>query len=154
MLNEEKFPNAYRETYVILKNVNESYINMIPNDLIQYFKKNMNCKYKYTYNPEIEFKDNEMLRETKALLAYIFLNYWATEKQRKVIEAKFKEDIACAEKEKYSYENLFKKSQRKNTLQSNKNNQIEEKNTAMVKYKESFFEKIILKIKSFFINKK
>lgn len=43
----------------------------------------MNKNYDFSINLNIDFvKEQEILYETKAILAYVYLNYWATEDEK------------------------------------------------------------------------
>lgn len=93
MLDTKNCPNAYKEVYVILKSMNEKDFNLIPKDIIQMIEKNMNKEYHFEINENTDFEKIELLRETKAILAYIFMHYWATDEQRKKVNRKFLQDI-------------------------------------------------------------
>ena len=94
MIKVENYPNAYREVYEILKLVPKEDLNKIPAEFLQIVKKNMNKNYDFSINLDIDFvKEQEILYETKVILAYVFLNYWATEDEKRIIRAKFKKDI-------------------------------------------------------------
>ena len=77
------------------------------------------------------YKEQEILYETKAILAYVYLNYWATEDEKRIIRAKFKKDIEEAENKKREIygTDVFKK------IKANSIN--EEINTKVVEYKEN-----------------
>lgn len=109
---DDNYPKAYREVYEILKYVPEEDLSKIPQDLIKTIETNMDKNYTYNIQEEIEFEEQPMLRETRAILAVLYRDYWATEDERARIIEKQKKDIQIAEekkKEEYKYENLFKK---------------------------------------------
>lgn len=108
---EDNYPKAYKEVYEILKYIPKEDFEKIPKDLIETIKNNMDFNYAYQVNEQIEFEQIPMLRETRAILAILYRDYWATQEQKERILQKQKNDIKIAEefaKEKYSYENLFK----------------------------------------------
>lgn len=108
---EDNYPKAYREVYEILKYIPKEDLEKIPKDLIQTIKSNMDSNHTYEVNEYIEFDKQPMLRETKAILAIIYRDYWATDTQKERIVQKQKHDIQKeeeAKKEKYNYDNLFK----------------------------------------------
>lgn len=133
MLKQNNYPNAYKEVYVILNHMSKDDLNLIPNEFINMLKMEMNDDYNFYLENNKKLNEQKLLRETKAILANIFVEYLATSKQRQVIEENWKKDIAKNEEEKklkYSPDQLFK-----NDSASNKNNIKEvQKNTELVKY--------------------
>ena len=82
---------------------------------------------------------------TKAILANIFRDYWATPYQKERIEAKEKYDLNKLEeekREKYNPDNIFKYKEEKVD--------IENTNIPMEIKKETFLEKLISFIKGLF----
>lgn len=99
----ENYPNAYKEVYVILNNMNEKEKSAIPQEFLEMVEAKMNNDYEFQLQENVEFENQTLLRETKAILAYIFLNYWATEDQKTKIEHVFNQDIIEKEEEKGKY---------------------------------------------------
>ena len=120
MIKVENFPNAYKEVYVILNNINEEDLKAIPQSFIDAVQKNMNNDYDFKLDENLDFDEQNILKETKVILAYIFLNYWATEEQKSRIMNKFRQDIINEErsKPKYNPDELFKKNQSQNRRNS------------------------------------
>ena len=150
MIKVSNFPNAYKEVYIILKYVDENDLKLIPKEVINTIETRMNKEHEFEYDVEHGFEEQKILRETKAILSYIFLNYWANEKQKKVIEAQFKKDLEKAEQEKkeiYNTDNIFKNKKEKNTAIQNEQN-IQER--AMIEYKDNLFTRIKNWFKSLF----
>lgn len=107
MLKVENYPNAYKEVYEILKNVDQDDLNKIPKSFIKMIEKRMNKDYNFFIDENIDFvEEQELMLETKTILAYIYLNYWATDDQRETIKAKFKKDIEEAENQKKELYNV------------------------------------------------
>ena len=107
---EDNYPKAYRELYEILKHVSEEDLVKIPQDLIKTIEHNMDKDYAYQLEETLRFEDQIMLRETRALLAVLYRDYWADENERKIIIQKQKYDIQKAEEKKkeiYGSKNLF-----------------------------------------------
>ena len=150
MINVLNFPNAYKEVDTILKYVKEDDLKLIPQEFKDAIKSNMNENHEFEYYTNLEFEQQNILRETKAIFAYIFLNYWADEKQVKEIKEQFRKDIEQNEKEKskiYNTSNLFKnKKETTVDVGATKSNQA-----SIVEYKESVFIKLKKYIKSFFM---
>jgi hypothetical protein len=150
-LSRDNMPNAYKEVHEILKYVGEEEKNSIPESFYNLINAKMNRDYNYTYDAEKEFKDQEMLLETRAILGHIYLKYWADETEKRIIENKLKHDLEKAEEEKrlkYNPNDIFKSV--KQEVTENKDEQLEKEITDLVEVKESFIKKIINKIKEFF----
>ena len=105
----------------------------------------MDNEYDYKLDMTKEFEKQEMSDITKAILANIFRDYWATPYQKERIEAKEKYDLEKLEeekKEKYNPDDIFKKHKEEKAIE-NTNLPIEVK-------KETFFKKLINFIKGLF----
>ena len=101
MVKIENYPNAYKEVHEILKMVPKEDVSKIPKDFMEMIENNMNKEYEFLIDSNIDFlEEQKLMLETRTILAYIFVNYWATEKQREVINKKFKKDIEEAENQK------------------------------------------------------
>lgn len=117
MVETKNFPKAYVEVDEILKCLPQNEYEMIENNFINMIrtKKDNNYTFEIDYSKELE--DQNILKETKTILAYVFLNYLGSEEENKIIKQKFKEDIIHAEEEKkkiYSTE-VFKDRKEPNT---------------------------------------
>ena len=141
--------NAYAEVYTILQELNEEEYNKIPPKVIKTIEANRNEEYEYELDDELELKDQPMLPETKAILFNLFRDYLATPEQKtKIIRMQ----------NEARQKNELKKQQMYNTdvfANKPKENLAEDSNETMqiVEYEESFFKRILNKIKSFFIKK-
>lgn len=94
MVKSENYPNAYKEVYEILKKVPQKDLIKIPKRFIEMIEKNMNKNYEFSIDDNKDFlEEQELMTETKIVLGYIFLNYWATEEQSKNIKQKLRNDI-------------------------------------------------------------
>ena len=139
----------YSEVYSILNLLGESYINKLPISLFNMIKQEKEENYNPKYNPKINLKQQNIKKESLAMIALFHLNYWCTTNEEKnELRALFKanEEKHQAEiREKYNPDNLFKKH---NTESVAKN--VEENKIAMVEYKDSIFKRFINKIKGIF----
>ena len=157
MLKEENYAKAYKEVFEILKYVSKEDLEKIPNTFMQMLQKKMDKNYDFALNLNKEFEEQEMLRETKAILAYIYVNYWCDEKEKKIIKNKFKNDLLkeeIAKQERFSND-VFKNVKKEN-VQNKANSKVKEENKVeenidklqIVPYtKKKFISKIIEKLK-------
>ena len=141
--------NAYTEVYTILQHFNEEEYNKIPPEVINAIEENKNEEYEYELDDELELKDQPMLPETKAILFNLFRDYLATPEQKAKIIRMQSEARQKNELKKQQMYNTDVFASRKNKNFSKPDNETMQ----VVEYKESFFKKILNKIKSFFIKK-
>ncbi len=139
-----KLSRSITEVLEILKHMDKIYIEKLPKKFLKFLQDNQDTSYipKFDYTKKLQ--DCDIQKETKGLLGIIYMKYWSQEKQKKeylqILEnnqKKYQEEI----NEKYNPDNLFKNSK--------KCEENLEENTQMIEYKESVFQKIVLKIKLF-----
>ena len=132
---EDNYQKAYKEILEILKYVPEESVKKIPQEMRDMFEKEQLKTYDFQIDTSKTFEEQELLEETKAILANIFRDYWATPYQKERIEIK----------EKYDPENVFKR----RNIEQEKAKKTKEA-LAVVEYKESIFKKFLSKIKALF----
>lgn len=140
---------AYYEIIEILKFMDKEYVKKLPKKLVTFFKENCAENYSFSINSQIPLKEQKLKEETRAILAMLNLNYWATDEHKQELlqlysqnEKVYQEEL----REKYNYDNLFKN--KNNDTIKEKEDSVE--NLAMVSYKESLFTKIVNRIKKLF----
>lgn len=167
MIKEENYPNAYKEVYVILQEMSKEDRNKIPNSLIEMIENKMNNLYDFKLDPDKTFEEQNLLRETEAILTYIFINYWSTDGQKEEIRQKFRNEILEEENKKgqFDYKSLFR-NKKQEKIQTNqeeidadsvKNDEENKDNNELqlIEYNEpSMISLIIDVIKSFFKRKR
>ena len=105
MIKNENFPNAYTEINEILKFLDNESKSKIPNDFTEMIEKKRNKNYKFEVDETKDLQNQNILRETKVILGYIFLNYLGNDEQKIKIKRTLAEDIKQEEqkkKEKYT----------------------------------------------------
>ena len=140
---------AITEVLEILKNVDNSYTEKLPDKFKRFLNDNKSTSDISKIDFSKELKDLNIRKETKELLGIMYLNYWCNEKKKneyvKLLstnEKKYQEELL----EKYNPDNLFKKrTKQEETIEHTVTNEV-----AMVKYNESLFKKIWNKILSIF----
>lgn len=145
MLNQ-RYAEASVEVLDILSNMNLEDISKIPKSFLKFLNKNASKDYICNLDYSKELKNMGLKQETKELLAVIYKLYLCPEEKKESLqnilvenEQKYQRELM----EKYNPDNMFQKD----------NNEIIDKsddNIQIVKYKESFIQKFLCKIKSFF----
>lgn len=145
---EKKYAKAYTEVLEILKHIPEDEYVKIPKNEIQFYENNCDKTYKYMYNESISVKDQIISKEANAVIVAIYMNYFANEKQKSIINEILKQNTIEVEKEKqqkYDVNDIFNNNVNE---YSSENLPIEINNK-----KENFIKKIINKIKGLFVAK-
>ena len=144
MVNETEL--AYAEVDAILELLEDEYVNRIPAQVREFFKKEKNKEYILNIRSDIGLDGQKIKAETISLLTLLQINYLCdSEEERKEILKELQENDRLKEeesREKYNPDNIFK----------NRNNKLEkEENVAMVEYKEpSFIRRKLDRIKILF----
>lgn len=108
---DERYSKAYKEIIEILKYVDNEAVNKIPREMLDMFKVNQDKNYNFKVDITKSFDAQNISKETKAILANIFRDYWATDYQRdKIIKKEIQERelLEAKKREKYNPDNLFK----------------------------------------------
>ena len=137
------YKNAFTEVHTILSYLEESEYEKIPPEIIAAINLNMNTEYYYEIDEKLDLRNQQMLPETKAILFNLFRDYLSTVKQ--------KEKIIKMQKEERQKNELKKQQNYSSYIFANRNiNKTEKEELNLIKYKESFFKKILNYIRKFF----
>ena len=157
MIKKENFAKAYKEIDVIIGHLNEEDKNKIPKDFIEMIEFKMDKNYVFNYDVTKDLSEQNLLRETLSILAYIYINYIGEYNEVKQIKAQFQKDIIqheVAKKALYEKNNsnvdMFNK--KSNVKQPNGNTVKTEKFEQEVSLMDSKQDKWYSKIVSFFKN--
>ena len=145
---ESNYFKAYKEVIEILKNVPKESFDKIPQTMIDTFNAKMDTNYNFSIDINKDFEEQELLDETKAILAIIFRDYWATPYQKERIQAKEKYDRQRIEEEKrenFNYD-IFNKDNKAKNIEHELNNN----NLSIKVKKEKLYERIIIFFKKMF----
>ena len=140
---------AYSEIYEILKLIDTKYINNIPIKVKELIINEKDNTFKPNILTNIPLEKQNLQKETFTILTILYLNYWCESELEKQEIINLCSDIDILNREKYSYDNLFKKNKEIPISKI-----IEEKNNTLVEYKKSILAKIINKIKKIFLKNK
>lgn len=143
----EIYANAYQEVIEVLKYTKKKDLIKIPKFKIDMYKKYMNKNNGFKIDKTKSLEEQDISNEAKAILANLYKDYWATDYEKRRIEAKENYDLEQIAKEKYSADNLFRKREVKTeTISHNENSMI-------VTQKEKWYRRILNSIKNFFSKK-
>ena len=134
---KEETLQAYTEIGCLLKYFPNSFIEKLPNKLLEIINSKADRKYLIDVDTDKSINEQNISNKTKLILAVLTYNYWSDEKQKDSIRKELYDNEEIYQRkltEKYNPANLFK----------NKETKVEkiENSVAMVEYKESTFTKI------------
>ena len=119
MIKKENFSKAYKEIYVIINHLNEDEKNKIPQDFIDMIENQMDKDYAFNYDTTKDLSEQQVLRETLSILAYIYINYIGNYKDVHDIKMQFQKDIVVEENAKKA---LYEKNNPKDIFNNVSNN--------------------------------
>lgn len=148
-MKKDEYSIAYAEVLHYLKGIRKKQVMLIPKGLIEYFKANKSQTYKCNFDYNKPLNEIEISDKAKGIIGMICLNYWSnSNNEKKIFLEKIEENEKIYQKElneKYSYDNIFKKSNKDKNLE-NEEELLDLEPTKKVK----LFEKIINKLKQYF----
>ena len=97
---EDNFPKAYKEVIEILKHFPKRDINKIPQKLIDLLKRKIDNTYEFHVDMNKSLEEQDLLEETKDILANLYRDYFADEEEKANIKEKEKKEIEEIEEEK------------------------------------------------------
>ena len=151
------YAKAFTEVYKILECLDEEEYEKIPKSFVNVIETYRNKEYVYEVNEEQDLMKQEMLPETKAILFNMYRDYFAQNEEKAKIKNFQQSALKKIEKQKQEKYNInvfdIKEDE---IIENNKNSEKSQnlENTSLIKIKkQSFFRKILYKIKEF-IHKK
>ena len=136
MINS-KYAKAYVEVLEIIKYLPEEEYKKIPTEKIEFYKNNMDKDYEFIIDPTLDLSEQNISKETNAIIVNLFKDYYATDEQKEIIEkilALNEKKDEQKKREIYNPDDLF------NNRKEDVNNKEIQK-TALIEYKETFFTK-------------
>ena len=112
VLDKKALPMAYKEVIKIIEHLPEELYVKIPDEIIQNLMLEMDDAYNYNIS---SYEEIRMLRETEELLAVIYRDYLASDKERNEILLREKQEEINEELErrkKYPVDNIFEKTKK------------------------------------------
>ncbi len=149
---DTQYRKSCTEVLEILKSISKEDYNKIPSDIIKVLENDKDETYNFKYDINKTLDEQNVLKQTKIMIAIFFRDYWATDTQRERILKMQKEERQKLEDEKrmkFSTNEIFKKDIPKIDVSEKKKFNEEPKISIEIK-KENFITKFINKLKSSF----
>lgn len=146
---KEMYQRSFYEVIAILMGFPMEDLEKIPMEEIEFFFDNMDTSYGFYIDYDKTLQEQEISSLTKAILANLYRDYLASYEEKQKIIEKDKADLQLLEiekRKKYNPEEIFKQVHQKTNIGAN----IASEQNSIIEYKESIFNKIVNKIKSFF----
>lgn len=125
MIKKENFAKAYKEISVIIDYLNEDDKSKIPQEFVEMIEAKMDKDYVFNYDATKDLSEQDVLRETLSILAYIYVNYIGEYNEVKEIKSQFQKDIIEHEMAKKA---LYEKNNQNNGINSI-NNKLNNRDT-------------------------
>ncbi len=143
-----EYSNSLYQINEILKYMEPNLKARIPKKFISYFENNKSQEYNWTIDKSQPLEKQDLLPTTKEILTVLYKDFICDDVERIKLEKtlsnneiKYQNEL----REKYNPDNIFKDKQK-----AIETTEKLEENIEIVAYKESFFSRIISKIKLFF----
>ena len=143
-----EYSNSLYQINEILKYMEPNLKARIPKKFISYFENNKSQEYNWNIDKSLPLEKQDLLPTTKEILAVLYKDFICDDVERVKLEKtlsnneiKYQEEL----REKYNPDNIFKDRQKTTEYV-----ETQEENTEIATYKESFFSKIISRIKLIF----
>ena len=143
-----EYSNALYQINEILKYMIPNLKARIPKKVISYFENNKSQEYNWAIDKSLPLEKQDLLPTTKELLTVLYRDFICDDIERVKLEKtlsnnelKYQEEL----RKKYNTDDIFR-----NRQKANEYIETQTQSTKIAPYKESFFRKIISKIKLFF----
>ena len=141
------------EVYCLLSYFPKTYVDKIPQKLLDLIKGFSNTKYFIEVDTTKPLEEQNISEETKNMLIVFKYNYWSSEEQKQRIIEKLSENENNYQKElrkKYNVDDIFKN---RNRIIPEETQKFEETRMTIIK-EEKWYQKIFNLIKNFFYSNK
>ena len=137
-MNSTRYAKAYTEVLEIIKYFPQNEYSKIPNTIIEYYKNNMDKNYSFSINPQINLEEQNISKEALSIIILLFRDYFATDKQKETLENLLNQN---QEKKNARLIKEYPTDVFKNKKGIRNTYEKEQKNFAMVEYKEPILKK-------------
>ena len=91
-----RYADAYQELIEILKHTKREDVNRIPKAKILLWRSRANKEHNFKVNSDLPLEQQPVMEETRAIMANVFYDYWATGKQKQKIDERDGRDLTEA----------------------------------------------------------
>lgn len=89
-----KTKEIYSEVYAILEFLGNEYKQRLPKQLLESISNNRNTSYTPKFTDDVPLDKQEMSKQTKAMIAFLYITYWCEFEANKIyLKRKFIENM-------------------------------------------------------------
>lgn len=96
------YAKAYTEVLEIISYFSEEEYNKIPKEKIEFYEEHRDRDYNFKINPNIDLAEQNISHNTNAILVSLFRDYFATDKQKEILNRLLQQNQEKLEKRKIS----------------------------------------------------
>ena len=105
-----EYKKSLSELYEILKHLPIEARNKIPDEELKFYESNRDLNYQYIYDTSLSVNEQKLMDITIMLIANIYVNYWAENKEElQLRDKKILLQIEDDKRKLYNPDDLFKK---------------------------------------------
>ena len=148
-----EYKKALFEVYKILENTEKETREKIPRKFINFLKENMDENHEFKLEEKKELINQNLMTETKQIIALIYRDYLCDEKERKELlenEKNKNKENKVEENNKNSYEINFGKIKENENNRINRNNETKEEKSLIRIPNEKWYRRLLRKILEIF----
>ncbi len=146
----EEYRFAYKEVLEVLKHMEPEYQQRVPLKMMEFWRKYASEGHNFIYDEEKPFKEQNISKRAKVILAIVYRDCYATQEERENILRGLAEDRVRVEEEKratYNPDTLFDNAEEKTVEDVHEEEKIEQ---SVITQNEGLFTRILRKIKGIF----
>lgn len=96
-LANSEYKKAFCEVLYILEHMEEKCLERVPPKLLSFFEDNKSKYYKVNLSTKLPLEEQELLEETKAILAFLCRKYLCDDETKEKLEEKFQLELKKTE---------------------------------------------------------
>ena len=146
----EEYRVAYKEVLEVLKHMEPEYQQRVPLKMMEFWRKYASEEHNFISDEEKPFKEQNISKRAKVILAIVYRDCYATQEERENILRGLAEDRVRVEEEKraaYNPDTLFDNAEEKTVEDVHEEEKIEQ---SVITQNEGLFTRILRKIKGIF----
>ena len=109
---KSSYARAYTEVLEIISHFSEEEYKKIPKEKIEFYEKNKDKEYKFKIDSNVDISNQKISQEANAIIILLYREYFATEKQKKILKEILQlnqEKAEIEKKKRYNSNNIFNK---------------------------------------------
>lgn len=142
------YSKAYTEVLEIINHFSEEEYKKIPKNKIAFFENNKDKEYNFKIDPNIDLSEQNISQNANAILVSLFRDYFATDKQKEILNNLLQQNqdkIEIEKHQKYNPDDIFN-----NKVYTKESKKPKEELTLVETKTQTWYRKILDFFKSIF----